>query len=99
MAEYKVLLVDDDVDFVEATKIVLESNGYEAATAYNGKEGIAKAKEAKPDAIILDVMMTHKTEGFDTAQAHLGLIVLAAVSDDVAREHEEPGRLWRSDCV
>ncbi|MEW6358797.1 MAG: response regulator [Planctomycetota bacterium] len=92
MAEqYKVLLVDDDVDFVEATKIVLESNDYEVVTAHNGKDGIAIAKKEKPDAIVLDVMMTHKTEGFDTARdlrndeetKDIPIVMLTAVNQEV----------------
>ncbi|MFQ6058879.1 MAG: response regulator transcription factor [Anaerolineae bacterium] len=53
----KILLIDDDPDFVEATKIVLESGAYQVATAYDGREGLAKAREDKPDLIILDIIM------------------------------------------
>ena len=96
LAEYKVLLVDDDVDLVEATKIVLESNGYEVACAYNGQEGVQKAKELKPNVIILDVMMTHKTEGFDTARElrneagtkEIPIIMLTAVNQEVPWKFE-----------
>ncbi|MCD6574695.1 response regulator [Candidatus Aerophobetes bacterium] len=64
----KVLLVDDEVDFVEINKAALESKGYEVIPAYTGKEGLEKALKEKPDIIILDVMMTTKTEGFDVAR-------------------------------
>ena len=64
----RVLLVDDEVDFVEINKAALESKGYEVIPAYNGKEGLEKALKEKPDIIILDVMMTTKTEGFDVAR-------------------------------
>ena len=63
-----VLLVDDEVDFVEINKAALESKGYEVIPAYTGKEGLEKALKEKPDIIILDVMMTTKTEGFDVAR-------------------------------
>jgi DNA-binding response OmpR family regulator len=63
----KILLVDDDRDFVEATKIVLESRPYQVVTAYNGDEGIARAKEEKPDLIILDIIMPFKS-GFSAAE-------------------------------
>lgn len=53
----KVLLVDDDPDFVEATKAILETKPFEVVVAYDGREGLEKARSEKPDAIILDVMM------------------------------------------
>lgn len=58
----KILLVDDDPDFVQATKMVLESK-YQVTTAYNGDDGLKKVVEEKPDLIILDVMMPVK-DGF-----------------------------------
>jgi two-component system alkaline phosphatase synthesis response regulator PhoP len=65
----KILLVDDDADFVEATKIVLESKPYDVLVAYEGDEGLRKAREEKPDLIILDIIMPVK-DGF-TAAEHL----------------------------
>ena len=58
----KILIVDDDADFVEATKAVLESK-YQVITAYNGNEGLEKVVEERPDLIILDVIMPEK-DGF-----------------------------------
>ena len=63
----KILLVDDDDDFVEATKIVLESKPYEVIVAYEGNEGLRKAREEKPDLIILDIIMPAK-DGFTAAE-------------------------------
>jgi len=63
----KVLLVDDDRDFVEATRLVLESKPYDVIVAYNGSEGLKKAKSEKPDLIILDVIMPVK-DGFNAAE-------------------------------
>ncbi len=62
----KILVVDDDPDLVEATKIVLETK-YEVITASEGDEGVKKAKEVKPDLIILDVIMPVK-DGFSAAE-------------------------------
>jgi len=44
----KILVVDDDVDFVEATTTLLEAKGYDVVSAANGEEGYAKAKTEKP---------------------------------------------------
>jgi two-component system alkaline phosphatase synthesis response regulator PhoP len=63
----KILLIDDDVDFTEATKIVLESNSYEVIVAHEGAEGIRMAASEKPDLIILDVIMPVK-DGFTAAE-------------------------------
>ena len=63
----KILLVDDDVDFVESTKIILESKPYEVIIAYEGDEGLRKAREENPDLILLDVIMPVK-DGFTAAE-------------------------------
>jgi CheY-like chemotaxis protein len=68
MSNRKVLVVDDDVDFVEATSIFLQAKGYTVVTASGGEEGYQKARIEKPDVMLLDVMMTHDSEGFDTAR-------------------------------
>jgi two-component system alkaline phosphatase synthesis response regulator PhoP len=62
----RILLVDDDIDFVESTKTVLESKPYEVIVASDGDEGLKKAREEKPDLIILDVIMPVK-DGFTAA--------------------------------
>ena len=63
----KILLVDDDKDFVESTRTLLEEE-YEVVVAYDGDEGIAKAKEEKPDLIILDVIMSSILDGLNVSQ-------------------------------
>ncbi len=62
----RILLVDDDADLVAVMKGVLESKAYEVIAAYNGKEGLEKARKEKPDLIILDIMMP-VMDGFDFA--------------------------------
>lgn len=64
----KVLVIDDDSEFVDAMTNVLDAKGYAVDSAPNGKEGIAKARTNKPNVILLDVMMTTKSEGFDIAR-------------------------------
>lgn len=63
----KILIVDDDPDFREAMSTLLEIKGYDVSTASGGEEGFLKAMEIFPDLIVLDVMMTYKTEGIDVA--------------------------------
>ncbi len=65
---YKILLVDDDPDFVAATKSVLESrHDYKVLTASDGVFGLAIARAERPDLIILDVLMPFE-DGFDTSK-------------------------------
>ena len=63
----KILLIDDDIDFVEATKTILESKPYEVIVAYEGDEGLRKAREENPALILLDVIMPVK-DGFSAAE-------------------------------
>ena len=63
----KVLLIDDDADFVEATKTVLETEPYEVIVASQGDEGLKKAREENPDLILLDIIMPVK-DGFTAAE-------------------------------
>ncbi|MFH0767966.1 MAG: response regulator [Chloroflexota bacterium] len=63
----KILLVDDDIDFVEATKIVLQSKPYEVIVASEGEEGLQKARKENPDLILLDIIMPVK-DGFTAAE-------------------------------
>ncbi|MEO0106355.1 MAG: response regulator [candidate division WOR-3 bacterium] len=56
----KILLVDDDPDFLEATKQILIANRFDVITAKDGEEGIQKAKVENPDLIFLDVIMPGK---------------------------------------
>ena len=75
-----ILIIDDDKDLVNTVRIVLESRKkYRVRAAYNGKEGYAEIEKKIPDLIILDVMMSTDTEGFDLAHK--------------LRRHEEYGKI------
>lgn len=68
MTSKKILLVDDDADFVESNKDLLEAEGYQVVVAADGESGLAMALQEKPDLMLLDVMMTHDTEGFEISR-------------------------------
>ena len=57
MTKKRILVVDDEKDFVEMIKFRLEASGYEVIAAFDGIQGVAFAKRKKPDLILLDVMM------------------------------------------
>jgi len=63
----KILLVDDDIDFIESTKTILESKPYEVIVAHEGDEGLRRAREDNPDLILLDIIMPVK-DGFTVAE-------------------------------
>jgi len=63
----KILLVDDDPDFVEGARMVLEKSDFEVVIASSGKECLERIKEEKPDLIILDIMMPKKS-GFEVCK-------------------------------
>ncbi|HNQ59515.1 MAG TPA: response regulator [Bacteroidales bacterium] len=68
MKDIKILLVDDDIDFVFIQKAFLEKEGFQVITAGDKFAGFERARAEKPDLAILDVMMTTDQEGFEMAR-------------------------------
>ena len=67
-AKKTVIIIDDDVDILEAVKLTLEAAGYAVLTASGGQEGLEMVRAQPVDLVILDVMMARDTEGFHVAQ-------------------------------
>ena len=65
MSKKRILIVDDDQDYGDALRIVLENNGYEVNHVLNIRDGQKALDGEKPNLIILDVMMDRHTDGFD----------------------------------
>lgn len=53
----KILMIDDDKHFTAIYQVMLDKKGFKTVVANDGDEGIRKAKEEKPDVIILDIKM------------------------------------------
>ena len=68
MTQGRILIIDDDPDIIEAMTVVLENRGYEVRSAQDGDQGMVRVKEARPDLIILDVMMRTSLEGFELSR-------------------------------
>jgi len=68
MANTKILIVDDDIDYTLSLRAILENQHYDVFTAVNKTEGMEKARLLKPDLIILDVMMDKIQEGFEMSR-------------------------------
>ena len=86
----KILLIDDDPDFVEAVRVIIASGGYDVKVAYDGAEGLEAVAQEKPDLIILDVMMPVMNGHEACAKlkanpetAKIPIILLTAVADRV----------------
>lgn len=84
----RILAVDDTPENLEILRMRLEANGYEVATAADGEEGLAKARELAPDLILLDIMMP-KLDGIsvvrmlkqDTSLQAIPVILVTAKAD------------------
>ena len=63
-----VLIIDDDPDYVAAIADLLQTASYRVLSAHNGRDGLETAKAQQPDIVLLDVMMTERTEGFFVLQ-------------------------------
>jgi len=86
----KILIIDDDPDLVEALKIILKTGSYKVVSAFDGEEGLKKAKEENPDLIILDLLLPkgngdvlcRELKG-DSRYADVPILVLTAVAEEV----------------
>jgi CheY-like chemotaxis protein len=89
MKPRKILLVDDDIDFLEANRLAFEAAGFEVHTAGNSDEAIEIANRELPDAAVLDVVMDRPDEGFSLARKlrqdertrGMRLVVLTSVNE------------------
>jgi CheY-like chemotaxis protein len=90
MLDKKILIIDDDIDLVEAMRLVLESVGFTVIDAQEGKKGLDKIQTDNPDLVLLDVMMGTQDEGFHVAYqvknnpdtANIPIIMLTAVGQE-----------------
>jgi len=81
----RVLVVDDEADLIRILEFGLKSMGYAVETASDGQEGLKKAREMKPDIILLDLMLP-KLDGykvcrllkFDERYKNIPIIILSA---------------------
>jgi len=86
-----ILIVDDDYDFLEINRFILESAGYRVVTATNPAEAQQRIAEQSPDLVITDLMMTSVDAGFafseelksDPATAGVPIIISTSVSSQL----------------
>jgi CheY-like chemotaxis protein len=68
-ASGKILLVDDDPDFLDMHRAILQNHGYDVLTATSGQEGLERVRTEMPDLIILDLMMEKHDAGFSFSKS------------------------------
>jgi DNA-binding response OmpR family regulator len=85
-----VLIVDDELDIVEAVKAILEEERYRVVTCGNGREALKCLEESKPDLAIVDIMMP-VMNGYETIKAirqrtdfaELPILIMSAITPSV----------------
>ncbi len=88
MGGKKILVVDDEIDFVDAVKARLEAMGYDIIAAHDGLECVDKARKELPSLILLDIVMP-KSNGFealsklktDSLTSSIPVVLITAKSD------------------
>jgi len=63
-----VLIVDDDVDFVRLYSLFLRNKGLTVSASYSAAEALEALGKARPDIVVLDVMMEHFDSGFNVSR-------------------------------
>ena len=88
----RVLIVDDSPTEVYYLRAALERNGFETEAATDGREGVEKAKQYKPDLILMDIIMpglngfqATRELGRDPATARIPVIMVTTKSDETDR--------------
>ncbi len=84
-----ILVVDDDPDFVEIMRTILEANEYKVITAANGDQALARVRQDHPDLILLDIMMSSVLDGLDVSEKlaqdpeakYMPVIMVSSIAD------------------
>lgn len=88
----KILIVDDDPDFIEITKLSLEGRGYRVFSAYSGQEGWKLVTKEEPDLVILDLMMERLDAGMALSQkikkrfSSIPILMLTSISRETGMD-------------
>ena len=87
--KHVILYIDDDQDYLDAVRVILESNGYAMAEARSAEEGLKVFQAAQPDLVIVDLMMEEVDAGarFVTdvraSGGEVPIYMLSSVGDDL----------------
>ena len=92
-----VLVVDDEFGIVDVIDTILTDEGYRVLSACNGKQGLARLAEEKPDMVLLDFMMPilGGAEMLRVMAAEFGLSAHPGHHDEFARGDRNRQKMWR----
>lgn len=88
----RLLIIDDDPDFVEAIRAILESAKYRVDAAYNPKDGFKKLQTQSYDLLLLDIMMGRGAEGImiarklrkDPQLSQIPVLIITGIREQIA---------------
>ena len=89
--KHVILCVDDDQDFLDSMRTIIEGAGYAMETASDAEQGVKKYKEVKPDIMLVDLMMEEIDSGVNFVRdiralgAKLPIFMLSSVGDNLNR--------------
>ena len=100
----KILIIDDDEDYLASTRALLEGEGYEVSEAGSGHDGLAAASAQRPDLIVLDIMMESPVEGYTVVQAlkfraeykdvaEIPIVMVSSIQEDPASRFPMAGEV------
>lgn len=89
MVPATILVVDDDPDFVEIMRTILEAHDYRVTTASNGQQALAKVRAQHPDLMLLDIMMSTVLDGLNVSEElsqdpeakYMPVIMVSSIAD------------------
>lgn len=88
MAGTRVLIIDDDMEFVKLYSLFLKNSGLQVEAAYSAAEGLGAIEDVNPDIVVLDVMMEHFDSGFNVSKdikakhPDLPVILMTAIGEE-----------------
>lgn len=100
----RILIVEDDKDLNNAYSIILESEGHQIASAFDGKEALKKLKDFEPDLILLDLLMPvmgglEFLQKYDLVNKHPDVKVLIFTNMENSPEVTESYKLGAHRCI
>lgn len=85
-----ILYIDDDQDYLDTIRVILEANGFEMAEARSAEEGVTVFKHVEPDLVIVDLMMEEVDSGTSFVKelmaigSHVPIYMLSSIGDDLS---------------
>jgi DNA-binding response OmpR family regulator len=95
--KYVILTVDDDQDFLDSLRIIIESSNYIVETANSAEEGVRQYKQVHPDMVVVDLMMEEVDSGVNFVKEIKALgptppiYLLSSVGDSLTQSTDYSG--------